>query len=93
MQAQSFRALSLTEQETRERFAHMLEALDYGAPPHGGIAMGFDRAVRIFAQEDDIREVIAFPKTKSASDPMTGAPLPVDPAQLDELGLRMKDAK
>jgi aspartyl-tRNA synthetase len=93
MQAQAFRALSLTEKETRERFAHMLEAFEYGAPPHGGIAMGLDRAVRIFAQEDDIREVIAFPKTKSASDPMTGAPLPVDPAQLDELGLRMKDAK
>jgi aspartyl-tRNA synthetase len=89
MQADAFRALSLTEQETRERFSHMLEAFEFGAPPHGGIAMGIDRAIRIYAQEDDIREVIAFPKTKSASDPMTGAPLPVDPGQLEELGLRL----
>jgi aspartyl-tRNA synthetase len=69
----------------------MLEAFEFGAPPHGGIAMGLDRTAALFAQtEDDIREVIAFPKTKSASDPMTGAPLPVDPAQLSELGLRLK---
>jgi aspartyl-tRNA synthetase len=90
MQAAAFKALSLSEEETRERFAHMLEAFEFGAPPHGGIAMGIDRALRIFAQEDDIREVIAFPKTKSASDPMTGAPLPVEPKALDELGLRLK---
>ena len=90
MQAAVFRALNLTEQETRERFSHMLEAFEYGAPPHGGIAMGMDRTVALFAQDDDIREVIAFPKTKSASDPMTGAPLPVDAAQLDDLGLKLK---
>ncbi|MDE3097205.1 MAG: aspartate--tRNA ligase [Chloroflexota bacterium] len=91
MQADAFRALKLTEKETRERFSHMLEAFEFGAPPHGGIAMGLDRTAALFAQDDDIREVIAFPKTKSASDPMTGAPLPVDPAQLDELGLRLKE--
>jgi aspartyl-tRNA synthetase len=91
MQAAVFRALSLSDEETRERFSHMLEAFEFGAPPHGGIAMGLDRTAALFAQtEDDIREVIAFPKTKSASDPMTGAPLPVDPAQLSELGLRLK---
>jgi aspartyl-tRNA synthetase len=62
----------------------MLEAFEYGAPPHGGIAPGIDRTVALLAQETDIREVIAFPKTKSASDPMTGAPLP---AQADQLAL------
>ncbi|MBF6599078.1 MAG: aspartate--tRNA ligase [Dehalococcoidia bacterium] len=91
LQAEVFRALSLSDEETRERFSHMLEAFEFGAPPHGGIAMGLDRTLALFAQDDDIRNVIAFPKTKSASDPMTGAPLPVDPAQLDELGLRLKD--
>ena len=90
MQAAAFRALNLTDEETRERFSHMLEAFEYGAPPHGGIAMGLDRTAALFAQDDDIREVMAFPKTKSASDPMTGAPLPVDPAQLIELGLQLK---
>jgi aspartyl-tRNA synthetase len=90
MQQQVFRALNLTEQETRERFSHMLEAFEYGAPPHGGIAMGLDRAISMFAQDPDLREVMAFPKTKSASDPMTGAPLPVEPAQLEELGLQLK---
>ena len=90
MQQAVFRALNLTEQETKERFSHMLEAFEYGAPPHGGIAMGLDRAVSMFTQDPDLREVIAFPKTKSASDPMTGAPLPVSPAQLDELGLQRR---
>jgi aspartyl-tRNA synthetase len=90
MQQVVFRALNLTEQETKERFSHMLEAFEYGAPPHGGIAMGLDRAVSMFAQDPDLREVIAFPKTKSASDPMTGAPLPVDAAQLAELGLQLR---
>ncbi|HET6614303.1 MAG TPA: amino acid--tRNA ligase-related protein, partial [Dehalococcoidia bacterium] len=90
MQQTVFRALNLTEQETKERFSHMLEAFEYGAPPHGGIAMGLDRAVSMFAQNPDLRDVIAFPKTKSASDPMTGAPLPVDAAQLAELGLQLR---
>ena len=90
MQAAVFRALNLTDEETRERFSHMLEAFEFGAPPHGGIAMGLDRTAALYAQDDDIREVIAFPKTKSASDPMTGAPLPVDASQLEELHLELK---
>ncbi len=91
-QAAVFRALKLSDDETRERYAHMLEAFEFGAPPHGGIAMGLDRTVALYAQDDDIREVIAFPKTKSASDLMTGAPLPVDAAHLAELGLQLKDS-
>jgi len=90
MQQAVFRALNLSDEETRERFAHMLEAFEYGAPPHGGIAMGLERTVALFAQDPDIREVMAFPKTKTASDPMTGAPLPVTAEQLAELGLQLR---
>jgi aspartyl-tRNA synthetase len=67
----------------------MLEAFEHGAPPHGGIAPGIDRTTALFAQESDIREVIAFPKTKSASDPMTGAPSPADPDLLDLLHIKV----
>jgi aspartyl-tRNA synthetase len=67
----------------------MLEAFEYGAPPHGGIAWGLDRVVMILAGERDIREIIAFPKTKTASDPMFGAPSPVSEAQLRELHLKL----
>jgi aspartyl-tRNA synthetase len=67
----------------------MLEAFEFGAPPHGGFAPGIDRTVALLAQETDIREVIAFPKTKTASDLMTGAPLPVDHGALDVLGLKL----
>jgi aspartyl-tRNA synthetase len=75
-QERILRLLKITDEDARERFGHMLEAFEYGAPPHGGIAPGIDRTVALLAQETDIREVIPFPKTKSASDPMTGAPLP-----------------
>jgi aspartyl-tRNA synthetase len=68
----------------------MLDAFEFGAPPHGGFAPGIDRTVALFAQETDIREVIAFPKTKSASDLMTGAPSVVDQAALDGVGLQIK---
>jgi len=71
------------------KFGHMLEAFTYGAPPHGGIAPGIDRTVALFAGERDIREVIAFPKTKSASDPMTGAPAPVSPQQLSDVHIEL----
>jgi aspartyl-tRNA synthetase len=73
-QERVLRLLKITDEDARERFGHMLEAFEYGAPPHGGIAPGIDRTVALLAQESDIREVIPFPKTKSASDPMTGAP-------------------
>ena len=90
-QEQIFELLKISETDARERFGHMLEAFEYGAPPHGGIAPGIDRTAALFAQNDDIREVIAFPKTKSATDPMTGAPLPADPSQLETLGIRLSE--
>jgi len=89
-QERIFRLLKISDQDARERFGHMLEAFEYGAPPHGGFAPGIDRTAALFAQETDIRETIAFPKTKSASDLMTGAPSPVDPSALDTLGLQLK---
>ncbi len=92
-QQRVFRALSLTDEETRERYSHMLEAFEYGAPPHAGIAMGLERTVALYAQDPDIREVIAFPKTKSGQDPMTGAPMPVRPEDLSELGLQLSPKK
>ena len=88
VQQQVFRALGISEEEADARFGFLLEALRQGAPPHGGIAMGLDRIVALLAGEDSIREVIAFPKTASGADPLTGAPAPVDERQLRELGLR-----
>src|SRR5207244_6767624 len=76
--------LGMSAEEAITKFGHMLEAFTYGAPPHGGFATGLDRNVALFAGERDIREVIAFPKTKSAADPMTGAPAPVSEQQLAE---------
>ncbi|HWO73999.1 MAG TPA: aspartate--tRNA ligase [Dehalococcoidia bacterium] len=89
-QERIFRLLRISDEAAQERFGHMLEAFEYGAPPHGGIAPGIDRTVALLVQESDIREVIAFPKTKSASDPMTGAPLPADPAQLQLLRIKVE---
>jgi aspartyl-tRNA synthetase len=83
-----FEVIGLSEQEAQRRFGFLLDALRYGAPPHGGIAMGLDRIVALLAGRDSIREVIAFPKTASGGDPLTGAPAPVDAAQLNELALR-----
>ena len=90
MQERIFKLLNISDEDAQTRFSHMLEAFQYGAPPHGGIAPGIDRTVALFAQEGDIREVIAFPKTKSAQDLMTGAPLPVEPAALDVVGIQLK---
>ncbi len=90
IQRRIFKSLGLTDQETEEKFGYFLEALGYGAPPHGGIAHGFDRLVMFLAGEESIREVIPFPKTTGALDLMTGSPSPVNTRQLDELGLKIK---
>jgi aspartyl-tRNA synthetase len=89
VQQQVFTALGISEQEANERFGFLLDALRYGAPPHGGIALGLDRIAALLGGRDSIREVIAFPKTASGSDLLTGAPSAVDGAQLSELGLRV----
>jgi len=89
VQQQVFKALGISEEEAGARFGFLLDALRYGAPPHGGIALGIDRIVAIIAGRESIRDVIAFPKTASQADPLTGAPAPVDSGQLAELGLRL----
>jgi len=88
LQEKIFSILGYTPQESQERFGHLLEAFEYGAPPHGGIAPGIDRLVTILADAGSIREVIAFPKTQSGADLLFGAPAPVAPSQLRELALR-----
>ena len=88
-QRKVFAALQLATDDVEEQFGHLLRALALGAPPHGGIAMGVDRLVMILAGKDAIRDVIAFPKSQSGTDPLTGAPASVDEAQLRELGLEL----
>ena len=85
-----FRALGMTDEEARSRFGFFLDALEYGTPPHGGIALGLDRIVMILAEADSLREVIPFPKTAKAVDLMVDAPTPVSEAQLRELGIKIK---
>jgi aspartyl-tRNA synthetase len=89
-QRKVFESLGLAHDEIEEKFGHLLRALTLGAPPHGGIAMGVDRLVMIMAGKDAIRDVIAFPKSQSGTDPLTGAPAAVDDAQLRELGLALR---
>jgi aspartyl-tRNA synthetase len=90
LQARMFRRLGISDAEARMRFGFFLDALEFGTPPHGGIALGLDRIVAILAGESSIREVIAFPKTANAMDLMAGAPSPVEPKQLEELHLKIK---
>ncbi len=90
IQRQVFATLGIDDDEAERRFGFLLEAFAYGAPPHAGFAFGIDRLAALLAGEENIREVIAFPKTQSGSDPLTGAPGPVDPAHLTELGLRLR---
>jgi aspartyl-tRNA synthetase len=88
VQERMFELLGLTGEEIREKFGHMIEAFRYGVPPHGGIAPGLDRITMMLAGTDNIRDVIAFPKTSSGIEPMTGAPSEPSQEQLDLLGLR-----
>jgi len=92
LQSTMFDLIGIGKEEAELKFGFLLTALDFGAPPHGGIAFGVDRLVMLIAGTDNIREVIAFPKTATASDLLTGAPSPADEKQLKELGIRLKSA-
>jgi aspartyl-tRNA synthetase len=93
LQARIFQLLGISDEEAQKKFGFFLNPFKYGAPPHGGFAFGIDRLVAILAGEENIREVIAFPKTQSGADPMTNAPTPVAAKQLDELGIRVLPPK
>ena len=89
LQEKMFEALGFTKEEAYERFGFLLDAFQYGVPPHGGLAYGLDRMVMLMAKADSIRAVIAFPKVKDASDPMSDAPNIVEEKQLKELGIQV----
>ena len=92
VQQRIFSLLGIDPERAQARFGFLLDAFRHGAPPHAGFAFGIDRLVAILAGEENIREVIAFPKTQSGVDPLTGAPGPLEPKQLAELGLRVRVA-
>ena len=89
VQQQIFDLLGIGEEESQKKFGFLMDAFRYGAPPHAGFAFGIDRLVALLVGEENIREVIAFPKSQSGTDPLTNAPTPIDQTQLDELGLRV----
>ena len=89
IQREIFKTLRISPEEAQSKFGFLLEALKYGAPPHGGMALGFDRLVALMTGVKSIREIIAFPKTTSAACPLTDAPSRVDEEQLKELGLKL----
>jgi aspartyl-tRNA synthetase len=93
VQKRVFNVIGLTEEKAKERFGFFLDALEYGTPPHGGIALGYDRIIALMAGESNIREVIAFPKTASGADLMCNAPATVEAEQLAELGLEIRSSK
>ena len=93
IQQRMFSLLGIDPETARERFGFLLDAFRFGAPPHAGFAFGIDRLVALLAGEENIREVIAFPKTQSGTDPLTKAPTPIDAGQLEELGLRLLPPK
>jgi aspartyl-tRNA synthetase len=93
VQQQVFTLLGITPEQARERFGFLLDALAYGAPPHGGIALGLDRWVMLFGGLDNIRDCMAFPKTQKATDLMTEAPGRVDQKQLRELGIQIREPR
>jgi aspartyl-tRNA synthetase len=93
IQQRIFSLLGITSEAAQSRFGFLLDAFRYGAPPHAGFAFGIDRLVAVLAGEDNIREVIAFPKTQSGADPLTNAPAPIDPPHLRELGIAVNRPK
>jgi len=93
LQSKIFKLLGIEEKEAKEKFGFLLGAFKYGAPPHGGMAFGFDRIIMLLAGSKQIRDVIAFPKTTSATSLMDDSPSPADKNQLEELGLNLKNNK